>query len=649
MKIKKLIILLLCLSLIFCSGVFYDLFTNTRIVNAKEFKDYDQSQIVKNMGAGWNLGNQLEASINGMPYETAWGNPTISENLILAVKEAGFKTIRIPISYLNKITYDTVNDKYTINEAWLDRIQEVVDYCVNNDIYAIINMHGDGYKSVEGSWLICDADDQTSIKKKYEDCWAQISDRFKDYDEHLIFESMNEEFDGTYANPNWNYYANINSYNQIFVDTVRKSGGNNDKRWLLIPGWNTNIEYTVGNYGFSMPSDNYLNSDLSGKRIMISVHYYDPWNFAGSGEDTQWGDVATDISKVSSWGQKDYMKQQFEKLYNKFVSQGYPVVIGEYGATDASNFDNDNMTCRKYWYKCLCEYAYENGCIPVTWDNNGHNLYVRGDQFGLFDRSSCTLTANGQEIVNEIMSVYKSTDPSESPKTDDTTPTPSVSPDSTTPTPTPTVSPDSTTPTPTPSVSPDSTTPTPTSSTSSDTVTPTPTPTASPDSTTPTPTPSMSPDSTTPTPTSSTSSDTATPTPTPTASGNNVTPIPTQSASPGIISPTVATETISPAAKPNVVQDTANDSNSFDNNSRIIINLKKNKIYNSSKKIRIRSRYNIKKVLLNNHLLKTIKNKNRAVFFIKRFKNHLKINKKNTIQVVDVNNYYFKVSFRIKR
>ena len=236
MRIKKLIAA--CLTAVMCLSGLGNAGVAPDTVSAATFTDLSQDEIVAEMGAGWNLGNQLEASISGVPYETAWGNPTITENLIKAVKNAGFSTIRVPVSYLSKIGSGS---SYTIDSSWLNRIQEVVDMCINNDLYVIINMHGDGYNSVDGGWLLCNGSDQTTIKAKYKACWQQIATKFKDYDEHLIFESMNEEFDGTYGWPNTAYYDNINDYNQIFVDTVRQTGGNNDKRWLLIPGWNTNI------------------------------------------------------------------------------------------------------------------------------------------------------------------------------------------------------------------------------------------------------------------------------------------------------------------------------------------------------------------------------------------------------------------------
>ncbi|MCR5585914.1 MAG: cellulase family glycosylhydrolase [Lachnospiraceae bacterium] len=376
-----------------------------QVANASStFEDLDQSEITAAMGAGWNLGNQLEAASGGTPGETNWGNPVITEDLILAVKDAGFKSVRIPVSYLSMIGSDS---DYTINESWLNRVQEVVDYCVDNDMYAIINMHGDGYTSIDGGWLLCGNSDQTTIKAKYKACWKQIATKFKDYDEHLIFESMNEEFDGTYGTPSSTAYDNINDYNQIFVDTVRQTGGNNDMRWLLIPGWNTNINYTADDYGFELPTDNYLSSSISSseKRIMISVHYYDPWEFCGteSSAVTQWGDTATDSSKVASWGDESYMISQFKKMNDKFVDAGYPVVIGEYGSIDKSDYDSSNTANRAEFAYKVCYYADEYGLIPVYWDNGYNGTYG----FGLFNRSTYKVTQ--QTIIDAIMEIYAGT------------------------------------------------------------------------------------------------------------------------------------------------------------------------------------------------------------------------------------------------
>ncbi|QYR21757.1 cellulase family glycosylhydrolase [Paenibacillus sp. sptzw28] len=372
------------------------------VVSAAETADFNQfnaSQIVYEMGAGWNLGNQLEATTNGWPSETAWGNPAVTQALIQKVKAAGFKTIRIPVSYLN---YIGSGPNYTIDSTWLSRVKTVVDYAYSEGLYVIINVHGDGYTNVAGSWLLVNSSDQTTVRAKYQKVWQQIANTFVNYDEKLIFESMNEVFDGTWGTPNPTYYSNLNTLNQVFVNTVRQSGGNNAARWLLIPGWNTNIDYTAGNYGFVLPTDNYRSSTVpsSEKRIMISVHYYSPWDFAGeeTGTITQWGATATNTSKKSTWGQEDYLDSQFKSMYDKFVTQGYPVVIGEFGSIDKTAFDSANDNYRAEFAKAVTATAKKYGSVPVYWDN-GHNGQYG---FGLFDRSTYAITEQG--IINAIMS-----------------------------------------------------------------------------------------------------------------------------------------------------------------------------------------------------------------------------------------------------
>ncbi|MCP2245860.1 glycoside hydrolase family 5 protein [Lentzea aerocolonigenes] len=357
------------------------------------------AQIVSDMGAGWNLGNQLEASSNGVPNETAWGQPVITQALVDKVKAAGFKTIRIPVSYLNKIG---PGPNYTIDAAWLNRIQQVVNYAYNRGLHVLINMHGDGYKTVNGAWLICDAGNQTAIKDKYQKVWQQIATRFASYDQRLILESMNENFDGQWGAPTQPCYSNINAYNQIFVDTVRRAGGNNSSRWLLVPGWNTNIDYTTGNYGFVLPTDRYRSPSIPSteQRLMISVHYYDPWDFTGeeSTKITQWGRGATNPAKKSTWGQEDFLDAQLKKVYDKFVTKGYPAVVGEYGAIDKAFADSSNPRYRADYVRAVAATAKKYGAAPVYWDNGYNGQYG----FGLFDRASVTVTQQG--MIGAILS-----------------------------------------------------------------------------------------------------------------------------------------------------------------------------------------------------------------------------------------------------
>ena len=376
--------------------------------SAKKWTELDQTQITEAMGLGWNLGNQLEASSGGLPSETCWGNPEITKELIDTVKAQGFKTVRIPVSYL-----DMIGDgpDYKIDTDWLDRVQEVVDYVVDNDMFAIVNMHGDGYYTVDHAWLLCAEDDdkQTEIKDKYGKVWTQIADRFKDYDQHLIFESMNEEFNNDYGKPDANAYENINAYNQIFVDSVRATGSNNEKRWLLLPGWNTNIEYTANDeYNFKIPTDNGCKAD--GKRIMISVHYYDPFNFTideNKTARTQWGKYA--VKNYDNWGQEDYVDSQMALLNEKFVSQGYPVVIGEFGAQDKTEKFADYNEFRRYWSEYLIKAAKKNGVVCVYWDNG----YNGNKGFGIIDRNSLEITQ--PDLIAGMMRAINSTDDYEIP------------------------------------------------------------------------------------------------------------------------------------------------------------------------------------------------------------------------------------------
>ncbi|WP_342555663.1 glycoside hydrolase family 5 protein [Paenibacillus sp. FSL R7-0652] len=366
--------------------------------SAADMRSLTAAQITAEMGAGWNLGNQLEATVNGTPNETSWGNPTITPELIKKVKASGFKTIRIPVSYLN---YIGSAPNYTVNAAWLNRIQQVVDYAYNEGLYVIINMHGDGFHSIPGSWLHVNSGNQNVIRDKYQKVWQQVAAKFSGYNERLVFESMNEVFDGNYNNPNTSYYSNLNAYNQIFVDTVRKTGGNNNARWLLVPGWNTNIDYTVGNYGFVVPSDNFRSAAIpsSQKRIMISAHYYSPWDFAGeeNGNITQWGATATNPAKKSTWGQEDYLDSQFKSMHDKFVTQGYPVVMGEFGSIDKSSYDSSSSTYRAVYAKAVTAAAKKYKLVPVYWDNGFNGQHG----FALFNRFNNTVTQ--QNIINAIM------------------------------------------------------------------------------------------------------------------------------------------------------------------------------------------------------------------------------------------------------
>lgn len=295
---------------------------------ATEVFNLTNADIIDALGAGWNLGNALESvSEDGVVSETAWGNPEVTKYLFKVVSEAGFKSVRIPFSMVDAVSVNGNN--YTINSKFnttLNRLQEVVDWARDYDLFVIIDLHHDGADDVPGFWLDVDAANQTGIRAAFAEVWSRIATKFKDYDQHLIFESMNEVMEyNNYNSPSQTTWDNINELNQIFVDTVRAKGPHNDVRFLLVPGYNTNISQTVSNK-FVLPKYN-----GSSDRIMVSVHFYDPYNFTlntGTGSTT-----SVDMFDIEN------IEDQFYDLKTKFVDKGIPVIIGEFGAVNKNNYD----------------------------------------------------------------------------------------------------------------------------------------------------------------------------------------------------------------------------------------------------------------------------------------------------------------------
>lgn len=328
------------------------------------------------MGVGWNLGNSLESM--GPGDETAWGNPVVTQELIDSVKAAGFDTIRIPVAW--SVFSDEAN--YVIDSSWLNRVEEVVNYALNADMYVIINEHWDG------GWLNHPFyDQQEQLNDRLSTMWEQIAIHFRDYDHRLLFAGTNEVMnDGDYSEPTEEYYTVQNSFNQTFVDTVRATGGNNADRYLIVQGFNTNIDHTL-NYA-TIPEDPAEN------RLMMEVHYYDPYDFTLNADSnvTQWGSIATDPNATAGWGDEDWADSQFQQMQDAFVSQGVAVVLGEYGVIARPDVA-DHETYRVYWNEYITQSAVDHGMVPVYWDN-GHT----GDEgLGLFDRS------NGDQVYPDII------------------------------------------------------------------------------------------------------------------------------------------------------------------------------------------------------------------------------------------------------
>ncbi len=329
---------------------------------AAVMRDMTSQQVVSDMGLGWNLGNTFDSyysgqSISPLSVETAWGNPTVTKELIQAVKAKGFKTVRLPVTWMNCL--DSSNN---INTAYMNRVQEVVDYCINEGLYVIINAHHDGG---DNGWIRNASNDYTGVSAKYKKIWEQIASNFKDYSDYLIFESMNEITFSGYNEPSATNYTTLNNLNQLFVDTVRASGSNNANRHLLIAGYFTDVAKTCDNR-FVMPTD-------SVGRSIVSVHYYSPSAFCVAEAGTTWG-------YASTWGtaaEQATLNADLDMLKTRFVNVGVPVIIGEYGVLTESSNGKDQASIVSY-LQAVAKGALERGICPVLWDsgNGGDMKYI---------------------------------------------------------------------------------------------------------------------------------------------------------------------------------------------------------------------------------------------------------------------------------
>lgn len=366
-KTKQIVTIFAALALAVTAGLSFA-GTKTKAAGSDEFTR-TAIEIAADMGYGWNLGNTMEASNTWTPnpkvtdFETAWGQPVTTKAMIDGIKKAGFNSIRIPVSWSNMMSSD---GNYTIDASYFKRVDEIISYAFANDMYVIINDHYDG------GWWKGFASNKTGCMKHYKNMWTQVAGHYKDYPEKLIFESANEELGNSLKNDNENVaelklYSLTNEINQTFVDIVRKSGGNNEKRYLLIAGFNTDIDKTCSSL-YKMPADTINN------HLMVSVHYYTPWTYVGLYKDEGYGYKAT-------WGtdsDKSEMAGNFARM-KKFTDAGYGVVIGEYSVLpqyiSSGNYKrkDGDTTFIKYLLTLCDKYGY----APYVWDaGDWYNRYT---------------------------------------------------------------------------------------------------------------------------------------------------------------------------------------------------------------------------------------------------------------------------------
>ena len=331
----------------------------------------DPVELCGRITVGWNLGNSLDATGSGMSSETSWGNPKTTKELILKVKEAGFDAVRIPTTWYNHLDSD-----FNISEEWLARVQEVVDYAYDEGMYVILNVHHENWNDPYESTL-------PDVKKKIKKLWTQIANRFESYGERLIFEGMNEprwkntEFEWNGGNAEGRRV--VNAYNEYFVETVRATGGNNRYRALMIP---TYAASASGLDGFTVPQD---------KSVIVSLHAYSPYNFAMNPSGT----TKFDPNNTSDTQELTWLAGT---LYDRFISKGTGVIIGECGTANKNNY-SDRVNWAGYFPK-----LFRSKGIPVfLWDNNA---YGSGNEtFGQLHRD--TLAWEYPEYIKAFVKAAK--------------------------------------------------------------------------------------------------------------------------------------------------------------------------------------------------------------------------------------------------
>lgn len=357
----------------------------------KDLPDLDSYRFVRDLKAGWNLGNTFDANNAGylkdeMDYESTWVGLKTDPGVFEALRKAGFDTVRIPVSWHNHVS----GDDFLISRPWLDRVKEVADAALSSELYVILNTHHD----IQKGYIYPDREHLEQSKDYLRAIWTQVGEVFKEYDERLVLESMNEpRLAGTEIE--WRLNADdprsaesvqcINELNQVFVDAIRTIGSGNSTRYLLVPGYAASVQGSL-HTEFQMPKDTVDN------RLLLSVHAYTPYNFAllspadKASKDTFSATSAFDVSEIATF---------MDQLYRKFTPLGVPIVIGEFGARDKGG----NLQSRVDFAAVYVALARSRGFTCIWWDN--HAFRGEGELFGLLDRRTFQFVY--PEVVSAIV------------------------------------------------------------------------------------------------------------------------------------------------------------------------------------------------------------------------------------------------------
>ena len=394
-------VLVLCLALL--TGM---------VMNAQEKKarpmDNEAIQFALSMGIGWNLGNQMDAHYNGCSYETGWGNKEATQQTFNGVAKAGFKTVRIPVTWMGHMGPAPT---YTIEKGWMDRVAELVDMAHKAGLKVIVNIHHDGFGAADTPskgfhWIdlpgaVADPEKNQRIKQQLTMVWLQIGQRFANYGDWLIFETLNEIQDGAWGGganrtDGGAQYRVLNEWNQVCVNAIRAAGGMNETRYIGVPGYVTNPDLTVENL--------VLPEDIVPNRLMVAVHSYDPWDFAGSAQYQEWGHTGVDV--VPNSDENAYVGM-LNRLFNMYVRRGIPVYFGEFGAVRRTSAADEPF--RLYYFRYVCKAMRDRRIPAIYWDNG--NSKGGNDGFGVIDHRTGKYIGNGEQAVRAMVDSWENTDP----------------------------------------------------------------------------------------------------------------------------------------------------------------------------------------------------------------------------------------------
>lgn len=378
----------------------------TKAAEEEPISGQEASFIRKKLGWGWNLGNHFDTSTGEDNKPSQWGywdGATPTRELYTNLKKAGVSTVRICSTWGNNQTPDT----WTIKASYLAEVQQQVEWAEAAGLNVILNMHHDEYwLDIKGA-----ANNETTnthIKKRIQATWKQIAEAFKDKGSFLFFESFNEIQDGGWGwgdnrNDGGKQYKTLNEWNQLVVNTIRATGGNNETRWIGVPCYASNPTFAVEE-SFVLPTD-------PANRIMVSVHFYDPNTFTLTPENSdgksEWGHTAA-AGKFQPGSNEEHVVETFRKLQQKFISNNIPVYIGEYGCVRHKT--NRSNLFRYYYLEYVCRAAYTYGMPLLIWDNNSQG--TGNEHHGYFSHTDGTYINASESLVQTMVKAATSDDAS---------------------------------------------------------------------------------------------------------------------------------------------------------------------------------------------------------------------------------------------